>query len=193
MNFLAHLFLSCTDESLMVGNFLTDFLNKQETVALPKRFHAGVAFHRQIDTFTDRHPSVMEGVRILQPYHRKYASVVMDIFYDYFLIRNWSQFTEEPFPEFRQRVYRVLSEHLADMPQKIQPRVIKMVEGDWLASYGEIPGLLYAIKQLSKRASRPEWLLNAADSLEQEKVRLNANFLAFFPDLISYTARFYSN
>jgi acyl carrier protein phosphodiesterase len=192
MNFLAHLFLSHTDEPLLVGNFLTDFLNKQEAEALPVSYHRGVAFHRLIDTYTDQHPSVMEGVKILQPYHRKYASVVIDVFYDYFLIQNWTQFTDEAFPVFRQRVYHILTEHLGTMPPTIRPRVISMVDGDWLASYGEISGLLYAIDRLSRRASRPEWLLNAADSLAQEKVRINASFLSFFPDLIKETRPFCS-
>jgi len=190
MNFLAHLFLSCSDDSLMVGNFLTDFLNKRETEDLPRSYHAGVQFHRLIDTFTDQHPSVVQGVRILQPYHRKYASVVLDVFYDYFLIHNWSQFTEEPFSDFRQRIYKILTSHLNQMPLKIQPRVIRMVEGDWLASYGSISGLLYAIEGLSRRASRPEWLLNVADSLHNEEEHLSETFMSFFPDLIARTNRF---
>lgn len=192
MNFLAHLFLSCTDEPLLVGNFLTDFLNKQETDELPVLYHRGVALHRLIDTYTDQHPSVVEGVKILQPYHRKYASVVIDVFYDYFLIQNWTQFTVEPFPVFRERIYQILTKHLTAMPPKVQPRVIGMVEGDWLASYGEVSGLLYAIDRLSRRASRPEWLLNAADSLDKEKAHINTSFLSFFPDLVDQARQFCS-
>lgn len=190
MNYLAHLFLSCSDESLLIGNFLTDFLKKQETDALPEKYHVGVAFHRHIDTFTDQHPSVLSGVRLLQPYHSKYASVVVDIFYDYFLIQNWEKYTQESFTGFRERVYQILLDHLKEMPAKIQPRVIHMVDGDWLESYGNVPGVLYAVDRLSKRASRPELLANAKESLENEKARLNTSFLDFFPDVMDATQQF---
>ena len=190
MNFLAHLFLSYSNEPVLVGNFLTDFLNKKEATALPEHFQAGVQLHRLIDSFTDQHPGVQEAVRALQPFHRKYAPVVIDVFYDYFLIQHWSEFTEEPFPAFRQRVYRVLETYLEDIPARLQPQVQRMIDGDWLQSYGATPGILYAIEQLSRRASRPEWLLNAADSLTTEKAKINTSFLTFFPDVVHQAQRF---
>lgn len=190
MNYLAHLFLSCSDESIMIGSFLTDFLNKKETEALPEKFHAGVTLHRQIDSFTDQHPSVLQAVHLLQPYHSKYASVIIDVFYDYFLIHNWEKFSQESFEAFRQRIYQVLIDYLATMPKKIQPRVINMVEGDWLKSYGEVSGVLYAIDRLRNRASRPELMANADQSLENEKARLNASFMSFFPDVLDLARQF---
>lgn len=190
MNFLAHLFLSCSDESLLIGNFLTDFLNKPETEKLPGPYHQGVRFHRFIDSFTDQHPSVQAGVKILRPYHGKYASVVIDVYYDYFLIQNWSRFTDESFIKFRKRVYKTIMDHLENMPQQLKPGVIRMIEGDWLASYGTEEGILYAIDRLSKRASRPAWLIRAAESFQKEKTNLNLSFLSFFPDLIEQTQKF---
>lgn len=190
MNFLAHLFLSYSNEPVLVGNFLTDFLNKKEAAALPEHLQAGVQLHRLIDSFTDQHPGVQEAVRAIQPFHRKYAPVVIDVFYDYFLIQHWSQFTDEPFPAFRQRVYRVLETYLEDIPARLQPQVQSMIAGDWLQSYGVTSGILYAIERLSQRASRPEWLLNAADSLATEKAKINTSFLTFFPDVVHQAHRF---
>jgi acyl carrier protein phosphodiesterase len=184
MNFLAHIFLSCSDDALMMGNFLTDYLTKKQTEELPVNWQVGVALHRKIDHFTDQHPAVISAVVQLKPYHSRYAAVVVDIFYDYFLIKNWSQFSNEGFPEFRNRVYQTLLKNLGDVPSHIQPRIQSMVKGDWLASYGNEAGILYAIKRMSERTSKPEWLLNAAESFQTEYEVLNESFLSFFPDLI---------
>ncbi|GAB5550847.1 MAG: ACP phosphodiesterase [Saprospiraceae bacterium] len=184
MNFLAHIFLSCSDEASLMGNFLTDYLTKKQAEALPLDWQVGVDLHRKIDQFTDRHPAVLEQVTRLRPYHARYAPVIVDIFYDYFLIKNWNHFTAEPFSAFCENVYGILIRNLDQVPSPIQPRVQSMVKGSWLSSYGEKAGILYAIDRMSSRTSRPEWLANAAESFQNEYDSLDQSFMAFFPELI---------
>ena len=184
MNFLAHLFLSCKDEDLLIGNFLADFLKKKEADSLSERYKAGIQLHRKIDQYTDNHPIVIQGVRRLYPYHSKYASVIIDIFYDYFLIKNWNEFSSQSFPDFRRQVYSILLDHINEMPSALRPNVEHMVNGDWLASYGNEEGILYAVSRMSRRASRPELLENAGLSLSKYQDAFNEEFLGFFPAVI---------
>ena len=184
MNYLAHLFLSCKDDDLLIGNFLTDFLKKKETDQLAERFQAGVRLHRKIDQFTDTHPMVIQGVRRMYPAHSKYATVIVDVLYDYFLIHNWNDFTDESFIDFRLRIYDVLRKNIGYFPARIHHSVRNMVSGDWLQSYGTPAGLDYTFSRMSHRASKPDLLANGLRSLQEHEQALNSEFLAFFPDVI---------
>nr|WP_290937503.1 hypothetical protein [Haliscomenobacter sp.] len=100
MNFLAHFFLSGDDPALMTGNFLADFISNREVNELPEEIRRGIVLHRQIDQYTDAHEAVRQSIQRLYPRHRKYAPVLVDVYYDYFLIHNWAQFTTEDFAAF---------------------------------------------------------------------------------------------
>ena len=60
MNFLAHTYLSCSNEDLLVGNFLADFMKNKDIESLPSNILKGIDLHRKIDSFTDSHPAVKE-------------------------------------------------------------------------------------------------------------------------------------
>lgn len=173
-----------------MGNFLTDYLTNKQVQALPAEWKAGVTLHRRIDEFTDQHPAVLEQVARMKPYHSRYAPVVVDVFYDYFLVKNWEKFAEEPFLEFCERVYTILLANLEPVPNIIRARIQSMVKAAWLSSYGQQAGILYAIQRMSDRTSKPEWLLRAGESFEAEYEALNQSFLAFFPELIQETECF---
>ncbi|MEM6697160.1 MAG: hypothetical protein AAF599_02100 [Bacteroidota bacterium] len=83
MNYLAHLFLSCEDEELLIGNFIADFVKNRYREELSPRVLEGIQLHRVIDSFTDRHPVVVQTTRLLHPKHHKYSPVLMDVFFDY--------------------------------------------------------------------------------------------------------------
>jgi len=52
MNFLAHTWLSFSDDEL-VGNMLADYIRNRERHLFSEGIQKGIALHRAIDTFTD--------------------------------------------------------------------------------------------------------------------------------------------
>ncbi len=92
MNFLAHTLLSCQNEDMLIGNFMADFLTKNEAEAVKPSLRQGIEVHKRIDSFTDSHPSVLEAIKILRPTQKKYSPVVVDILLDYILTQKWSQY-----------------------------------------------------------------------------------------------------
>src|SRR5450432_1821563 len=92
MNFLAHLYLSGDNPQVMIGNFIGDFVKGKN---LTERFDTdvakGIALHREIDWFTDTHIVVKQSKDRLRPKYRHYAGVIVDIFYDHFLAKNWDK------------------------------------------------------------------------------------------------------
>ncbi len=183
MNFLAHLFLSCRKPELIVGNFLGDYLHNDQLAHLPDPIRAGIQLHRRIDSFTDQHPVVRRSTRRLHNRHHKYASVLVDIYYDYFLVKNWGRYSDQDLASFTQEMYRILEDFYPVMPERLQRRVSHMIEDDWLMRYGTLDGIREAIDRLKKRTSRPEYLEGALESLLENEVGLNDDFNAFFPDV----------
>jgi acyl carrier protein phosphodiesterase len=186
MNFLAHLFLSCERESLIVGNFMADFIRNRDLLALPGPVIEGVRLHRKIDSYTDNHPVVRQGMRRLYPYHSKYASVVIDIFYDYFLARNWELYTDRTLRAFMDETYRVLLQNKEIMPPFLRRRLQMMVEDDWLMFYTHLEGLEQTFRRLQRRVSKPELLENVTNTLLKYEEELDEEFQLFFPEVIAY-------
>ena len=186
MNFLAHLFLSCEQEELLVGNFLADLIKNRNLESYSAGIQEGVQLHRKIDQFTDQHPLVIQGVHRLHPYHRKYASVIVDVFYDYLLVKNWALYTEEEFIPFTKRVYAILEKYKPIMPLKIQIRLSNMLDGDWLIGYGQYEGLAFTFDRMQYRLSKPEYLQGVIENLQRFETDFDQEFRAFFPDVITY-------
>ena len=93
MNHLAHLYLSQTNVDLMVGNFIADRVKGKDLLNYSESVQKGIEMHRAIDTFTDEHAVVMKSKKRLFPVYHKYAAVIVDMFYDHILAKNWEEYS----------------------------------------------------------------------------------------------------
>ena len=190
MNFLAHTFLSCGDEQLLVGNFLGDFVRNHELGNFEPRVVEGIHLHRKIDHYTDRHPLVRKATSRMYSRHSKYAGVLVDVFYDYCLSGNWHLHSPaESLDDFAARVYTILNRHRLQMPAKVQERLPRMIADNWLCGNRTLSGVERTVRYLQKRASRPELLEMATETLQENEFQLNEEFNAFFPEVIDMVRR----
>jgi acyl carrier protein phosphodiesterase len=187
MNFLAHLVLSCGRDHLMLGNFLGDFLSNSEVAQLPPSVAAGVALHRQIDMFTDNHPLVREGVARLRPRHGKYAPVVIDVFFDYILSKQWERLSLGKLEDFHKKSYQLLADHIDMMPLWLRPQVQDMVQAGWLRQYGSVAGIEDTFRRMRYRVTRPDLLDGVGESLQEQEPLLTLDFIQFFPGVMDFT------
>lgn len=186
MNFLAHNYLSFQQPGLIVGNYLGDFLRNQEVKKLPLPIKAGVILHRKIDSFTDHHPVVREGTALLHNTMGKYAPVVLDIYFDFLLSRNWHDFHNHALSEFCDISYDVLLKHRDSMSERVAARMEKMVSDRWLEKYQSYRGLERIFDFLHKRAKFESNLVAAPVVLRSLQDQLENIFLRFFPDIIVF-------
>lgn len=184
MNFLAHLLLSCEEEELLVGNFLGDFVKNRDLPQYSSNIVRGIHLHRTIDSFTDAHPEVHKGTARLRINHGKYAPVVIDVFYDYILSREWDHYGPKPLREFTEDMYEILNRHRTIMPAWLSERVQLMIKDDWLMNYGTLEGMGNTFRRLQRRVSQPAFLENVVQTLQEEEEALTSEFHRFFPDLI---------
>lgn len=107
MNFLAHLLLGPHEAPQAVGSLLGDFVKgPMDSIALPEGVREGIWLHRQIDGFTDRHELVARSKERVSRQRRRYAGIMVDMFYDHLLARHWQRFSGQPLDEFPSRCIR---------------------------------------------------------------------------------------
>ncbi|MFQ5995329.1 MAG: ACP phosphodiesterase [Acidiferrobacterales bacterium] len=186
MNYLAHLYLSgCTPEAVL-GALLGDFVKGSLGTAYNQRIRQGILLHRRIDRFTDDHEVVREGRRIISIERRRFAGIMIDVFFDHFLARHWSHYADIVLEEFARDVYVILMRHHNSFPQRLQYMVPRMVRDDWLVTYRELWRIDLALNGISRRLRRVNALTGGARELEANYVRFEECFLAFFPELMRF-------
>lgn len=190
MNFLAHLFLSCDDEDLMIGNFIADFLKNKEVQNYSEAIQKGIQLHRQIDSFTDNHLVVRQGTKRLQKHHHKYAPVVIDVLYDYLLAKNWETYSNQSLASFTSNVYDILLKRLDELPTKLSKGLPNWIENDWLTQYGKKEGIRYTFKRMDERTKFPSNFQAAVEHLEADYESFDNEFNQFFPDVIQLASAY---
>ncbi len=186
MNYLAHLFLSRRDEETLIGGLLGDFVKGRAGERFSPAVQRGIVLHRRIDRYTDNHPIVRASCALVSPPRRRFAGVLIDLFYDHFLARHWRRYNEVPLPEFTRAVYAIILRRQGDFPERLRRVVPRMVGNDWLGRYRELAGVGAAVDGISRRLCRPNAMLGGAHELEASYARLEQHFLEFFPQLMAY-------
>jgi acyl carrier protein phosphodiesterase len=192
MNFLAHFCLSKMDDSLIIGNFLGDFVKGQKYRDYPAEIARGILLHREIDTFTDSHPVHQQSKRRLGSQYGHYAGVAIDVFYDHLLAINWADYSDLPLSDFSQHIYWVLAENEALMPTSAQYVLKHMSEHDWLLHYQDMEGIRRTLSGISRRTRFRSNLEQAPVDLEKHFSQFQQDFDRFFPELIIHTQTFFN-
>ncbi len=189
MNYLAHCYLSFEQDGLLVGNYLGDFVRNHEISSYPEEIRDGIILHRKIDSWTDEHQVFRKGTALLHKSMGKYAPVILDIYFDYLLTKNWNRFHIQEFEKFCENTYKTLYRHSHLMPEKIQERLSRMIAGRWLESYKNYEGLNRTYYYLAKRARFPNRIEEASVELLDLESQLEGVFLEFFPRLEDFVKR----
>lgn len=183
MNYLAHLFLSGIDNEIIIGNFIGDFIKGKDFTYLPKQVQAGVSLHRRIDSFTDNHPIVRRSMHRLNERYRHYDGVIIDIFYDHFLAKNWDKYSSESLNHFIKKIYSLLEQHSDSLPLKAQKIIPAMISQNWLGKYASIQGINEVLEGMNKRTKGKSKMNFAIDDLQLYYLEFEKDFLEFFIDL----------
>ena len=188
MNFLAHAYLSFGQEEILVGNFIADFVRGKELENYPKKVQLGIRLHRAIDTYTDSHPLVKQAQSFLIPRFGHYSRVISDVFFDYFLAKNWKNYSDTPLEQFSLDTYRTLSTSPLDFPEAFSRMFHWMQAQNWLYAYREAAGIQAALDGLSRRARFDSKMNESTQVLWEKEEEIEAIFFAFFEDLETFAS-----
>lgn len=190
MNFLAHILISIEDEEVMIGNFIGDFVKGSQMNAYSHKIQKGIRLHRAIDSYTDKHPIVMESKKRLRPQFRHYAPVIVDIFYDHFIARDWEHFHTVPLKAFTAIFYQTMTDYAAMMPQKVNDTLLFMKRENWLYQYQFMEGIQKTLVGMSRRTTFKSNMESAISSLEAHYQDFEKEFRSFFPELQTFAINF---
>lgn len=189
MNYLAHLYLAGPEPGDRVGGLLGDFVKGLLPAGLPPDLAAGVALHRSIDSYADRHAAFQRSRERISPLRRRYAGIMVDMFYDHFLAVRWNEFGEGELAAFSTETYALLQQRQHQLPASLAELLPAMIHGDWLSSYRHPENIALALDRMStRRLSRPNPLAGAGEELLADYAGFEADFRAFLPDAAAFTA-----
>jgi acyl carrier protein phosphodiesterase len=190
MNYLAHFHLAGEQPAMIRGALLGDFVKGPLRGQFDATTERGIELHRKIDAFSGRADDIRIASQALAPELRRYAGIITDVVFDFFLSRHWSSFNRQPLADFAQTIYQVIELNGDDWPVAARHFCRRLVDYDLLCQYGEWSTVDRVLRSIAERLSRDNPLGQAAASIEPKLDRLERGFLDFYPKLQCYTEAF---
>lgn len=189
MNFLAHLYLSENNTNIMIGNFIADHIKGNNYDGFSEEIQQGVFLHREIDTFTDAHEVVRKSKRRLHERYRHYDGVIIDIFYDYFLAKNWADYSVIPLDVYTDSINKFFYEISPELPLKSQNFIKYMIQYNILFNYQFKDGIERVLNGMNTRTKGKSQMNLAIEDLTILHQEFEDDFTIFFKDLQNFTVQ----
>ena len=187
MNWLAHVFLSEPNVQFQLGNLLADVVRGAQRDAMSTDFVRGAACHKSIDRFTDAHPVVRRSRARIGSEHRRFSGVLIDVFYDYYLARNWERYSPIALDVYTAAFYASTQAHLIELPPVARTMLERIIRHDLLGSYARVDGVERALRRIStyleSRWHKQFALDQGVRDLIAHEAALATDFHEFFPTL----------
>jgi acyl carrier protein phosphodiesterase len=183
MNFLAHIHLSGENEFIKIGNFMADGVRGKQYENFAPEIQKGILLHRAIDTFTDAHPIFRQSTKRLHSRYHHYAGVIVDLYYDHFLAKNWPSHSDEGLENYATRFYQSLLDNHAILTTKTQHLLPYMMEHNWLVSYQSVSGLERILSQMDHRTKNQSQMRFAGEELVAHYAIFEEEFTLFYEEL----------
>lgn len=188
MNFLAHLYLARHSDDAMLGALLGDFVGTAELDRYNAEVQREILLHRRIDSFTDRHPAILAAKNHFPEGRRRYAGILLDVYFDHLIARDWPRYHAVDLDRFTRRFYGVLLAQ-PELPERLRRILPSFVQNDWLGSYRDRDNIDHAVRRIATRLSRNgDKLVQCIPLLREHEGEVEERFEAFFPELVDYVS-----
>lgn len=171
----------------MVGNFIADAIKGNSYLKFEAEIQKGILLHREIDTFTDQHDIVKQSKRRLNLRYNHFKGIIIDIFYDHFLAKNWSQFSAIPLELYSTEVYKILQKRTEIYPSKINQLLHYMTFENWLLNYQYTDEIKKVLTRMSYRTKYQSYMDLAEEDLLLHYDDFEKDFMSFFKEIILFT------
>lgn len=183
MNYLAHVYLSGGNIDIAIGNFIADSIKGNKYQNYPVQWQRGILLHRFIDSYTDSHDIFKDHAKLFFDSHRHYSRVLIDMFYDHLLAKNWSKYSNVSLNEFSKEFYKNLTLEKSRLPVKVQSALKYLIQDDWFNCYSTIGGLTSILSQMESRTNYPSKLSSSIDKFVSLLSLIEPQFFLFFKDI----------
>lgn len=193
MNFLAHAYLSFNNPSLIVGNLIADMVKGRKIEQLPQDIQEGIHLHRQIDDFTDKHPTVKETKLLFYSSAGRYGGSFLDIAFDHFLAKSDKFVPPLGWETFAEICYSAIEQKSEILPTPFISMFMYMKNENWLINYKYKWLIERSFQRLKNRAAYLSDDAPVYEEFEKHYDEIDMAFNSFFPDLITFVKMNQSN
>ena len=186
MNHLAHVFLSGSNADVRLGAMLGDFWRGALDPEWPMGVRAGISLHRKIDVYTDSHPLILEAKSLFMPPWRRFAGILLDVYFDHVLTRAWPRYADEPIEALSAATLAGLDANAAWLPPGLLRFSRYMRANGLFGRYAERAMIEQVLGGIGARLRHANPLHEAGPALWEHAAALDAAFAAFFPQLQGY-------
>ena len=186
MNHLAHAFLAGPDDEVLLGGLLGDFWRGAPDPQWPAGIRAGVVLHRKIDVYTDSHAEVAGARALFTPPLRRYAGILLDVYFDHLLALDWLRQGREPLAELSARIEILLRDNRHWLPPQLNRFADYFHHAGLFASYAERDTIERVLTGIGRRLKHDNPLATAGPALWQRDAELKPVFARFFPELVAF-------
>jgi acyl carrier protein phosphodiesterase len=189
MNFLAHAHLSGKNHEVLFGNFIADAVKGKNFERFEKDIQLGIKLHRMIDSYTDSHPVFRSTLNRIRKDFGKYSGIVVDIYYDHFLAKNWNDYHNDELRHFAKIVYGILKKRYLLLPSRTKRLLPFLITQNWLVGYANLKDLSLVFYGMDRRTGLHSGMSSAVEVLENNYDDINRDFDKFYPELILYSSK----
>lgn len=183
MNHLAHAVLAGHEPGAVVGGLLGDFWRGALDPAWPEPVARGVRLHRRTDVVTDAHPDVAALRRSFEPPLRRYAGILLDVWFDHVLARDFERLVGEPADARLARIYAALAFVPERAPIGYALFAARTVRHRTLSNYDDPAWIEHVYEAISLRLSHANPVGHAFDAVAALDAPITRAFARLWPAL----------
>jgi acyl carrier protein phosphodiesterase len=189
MNYLAHALIAGAADADRIGGVLGDFVKGPLPAGLPPDLAAGVALHRAVDSFADRHPAFAASRARVSPLRRRVSGVLVDLFYDHLLARDWAEHGTGTLDDYTAQLHAVLHGFHEVLPEPARDGAQRIRSHGWLPSYRDVDAVARVIDLMAvHRLRRANTLAGGIEEFHADAAGFDADFRLFLPDALAFAS-----
>lgn len=162
---------------------MADGIRGKHFEGYPLDIQKGIILHRFIDTYTDAHLVFRKSTKRLHEKYHHYAGVIVDVFYDHFLAKNWNHYSDENLELYVARFYQSLQDNYDLLSERTKGMMPYMLNQNWLVSYQTTEGINRILTQMDSRTKNESKMRFATHELIEYYTDFEQEFTTFFKDL----------
>jgi acyl carrier protein phosphodiesterase len=191
LNYVAHIHIGAHTQTSLLGNFLGDFVKGSQLSHLPYELEQGIRLHRSVDSFTDSHPLIVESRKLFSKDLRRVSGIIIDVYYDFLLMKNWQRFSKQPHTIIFEQFYQQLegfelpqNHHFCQLSHRLKTY-------RWLSKYTDPETCHQAFLSIEKRLNNKIVFADKAQTFIQKNTQiLESRFNQFYPECLVHAEQF---
>lgn len=169
-----------------------DFVRGSIDPALRPGVRRGIALHRAIDSHTDGHHDIQALRRLFEPPYRRYAGILIDIWFDHLLARDFDRWSGIPLEPFSDGLLGLLQARTEELPDPLQRFTRYMHARRLPAAYARREMISEVLVGVSSRLRHANPLADGLIEISRLETELEEAFTRIFPQLVEFAGQWRS-